>query len=431
MNFLKTIFLLCASLSLQAMGQSKLPCPVAPSGFNAGCFFVAENNLGTESSQVKRQIRMTYIWVGNFDPKKPTAVMLAGGPGDGMLPLMHLPFFQILAKKTNVLLYDQRGIGFSGALTPSNISSRDLNQYQIENSVKDLEDLRQHLLGAGTKWIVLGHSYGAHLAYAYAATYPQSVLALVPIAGGLDTLGWVLQPGTKDKLIEKLFSQHPMADRVPALFSLIDSGKAVDRKGVPLDRVSFSRAVSGQLSSAYGQKKYFNEYLSLVLNANAKEIDLLLRARAVPSGAPIRLTDVDPSGQMNPIINDLIVCNQLMDPGQIAKLSEPEKASAASTRQIICSRTTKLSKTRFFDVKAQFLRSFSFPTMIVSGGLDPLIPAVVQKRDFELMKKQRPDLVEVAYFPNAGHQLMDPEMEPTESLIGRLISFLGRRGILR
>ncbi|MCU0690404.1 MAG: alpha/beta fold hydrolase [Polyangiaceae bacterium] len=100
-----------------------------------------------------------------------TAVLLHGGPG-----LTHhymVPLQRRLASDTlRVLCFDQRGAGAS--------TRPETHCYGMGAYVSDLESLRAWL-GIGS-WIVLGHSWGGLIAQAYAAAYPQHVVALVLVS---------------------------------------------------------------------------------------------------------------------------------------------------------------------------------------------------------------------------------------------------------
>lgn len=98
----------------------------------------------------------------------PHVVLVHGGPGlwDYLGPLGEL-----LAGSASVHRYDQRGCGRS---TPS-------SEQSVQRSVADLEQLRRHW---GVERLVLvGHSFGATLALAHAATHPDHVAALVHLSG--------------------------------------------------------------------------------------------------------------------------------------------------------------------------------------------------------------------------------------------------------
>lgn len=91
---------------------------------------------------------------------------LHGGPGSGAGPSQFLPF----APEQRVLAPDQRGAGGSrprGQLRGNSLAAL----------VADLERLRAHMGWA--QWSVLGGSWGATLALAYAAQHPERVSRLV------------------------------------------------------------------------------------------------------------------------------------------------------------------------------------------------------------------------------------------------------------
>jgi proline iminopeptidase len=94
-------------------------------------------------------------------------VYLHGGPGSGCSP-RHRQFFN--PARCRAVLFDQRGCGRSqprGALVHNHTDAL----------VQDLETLRKHL-GLG-QWLVVGGSWGAGLALAYAAAHREACLGLV------------------------------------------------------------------------------------------------------------------------------------------------------------------------------------------------------------------------------------------------------------
>lgn len=95
-------------------------------------------------------------------------VLLHGGPGlwDYLEPVARL-----VDTETVVHRFDQRGCGGSD---PS-------DEQTIERAVADIEALRIHW--SHERWIVLGHSYGAMLASAYAARHPDRTAAMVYLSG--------------------------------------------------------------------------------------------------------------------------------------------------------------------------------------------------------------------------------------------------------
>lgn len=100
-------------------------------------------------------------------PSGKPAVLLHGGPGGGINPVMrrfHDP------RAYRIALFDQRGCGRS---TPHAA----LEENTTWHLVDDIERLREHL--DIERWQVFGGSWGSTLALAYAETYPERVTELV------------------------------------------------------------------------------------------------------------------------------------------------------------------------------------------------------------------------------------------------------------
>ncbi|UTR08993.1 alpha/beta hydrolase [Evansella sp. LMS18] len=96
-------------------------------------------------------------------------VLLSGGPGmyNNLMPLSHL-----LEDVCEVVMFDPAGCGRS---------SYDGNGYDIEASLQDIEAIRKEY--GISKWLVIGHSWGADLGFAYSLKYPDSLLGYVSISG--------------------------------------------------------------------------------------------------------------------------------------------------------------------------------------------------------------------------------------------------------
>ena len=100
-------------------------------------------------------------------PSGKPVVMLHGGPGGGVTPIMrryHDP------RLYRIVLFDQRGCGRS---TPH----ASLEENTTWDLVDDIERLRIHL--GIERWQVFGGSWGSTLALAYAQTHPERVTELV------------------------------------------------------------------------------------------------------------------------------------------------------------------------------------------------------------------------------------------------------------
>lgn len=109
------------------------------------------------------------------DPDRPAAVFLHGGPGSGCQPA-HRALFD--PTRFHAVLFDQRGAGRS---TPQRSRHANTTAHQVA----DMEAIR-HSLGID-RWLVVGGSWGATLALAYAEAHPQRVTGLVLRATFLGT----------------------------------------------------------------------------------------------------------------------------------------------------------------------------------------------------------------------------------------------------
>ncbi|NLP60233.1 alpha/beta fold hydrolase [Paraburkholderia sacchari] len=101
------------------------------------------------------------------DPAAPAVVVLHGGPGSASQPGM-LALFDLA--KTCVVFVDQRGAGQS-------LPRGGLRANRTDHLVADLEAIRRAL--GISRWGVVGGSWGAALALAYAGQHPASVLGVV------------------------------------------------------------------------------------------------------------------------------------------------------------------------------------------------------------------------------------------------------------
>jgi pimeloyl-ACP methyl ester carboxylesterase len=139
-----------------------------------------------------------------------TLVFLAGGPGEAAIPLARVVATELrrLRGSYDLVLVDQRGTGASGAVECELESQADVTAcgerlgarrafMSTRETALDLEDVRA-ALGA-EQLTLLGVSYGATVAQAYARLFPQRTAALVldsptPV-DGLDAIFQLRQLG--------------------------------------------------------------------------------------------------------------------------------------------------------------------------------------------------------------------------------------------
>jgi len=148
------------------------------------------------------------IYVAEYgNPLGKPAVVIHGGPGAGMNPMM--PRFHDPAIY-HMVLFDQRGCGRS---TPY----AELRENTTWDLVADMERIRAHLGIA--RWQVFGGSWGSTLALAYAETHPERVSEL--ILRGIFTLQrkellWFYQEGAshlQPEAFEAYLAPIPEAER--------------------------------------------------------------------------------------------------------------------------------------------------------------------------------------------------------------------------
>ena len=119
------------------------------------------------SSRLKVSDRHEIYYEACGNPDGKPAILLHGGPGGGINPLMrryHDP------ERYHIILFDQRGCGRS---TPYAC----LDQNTTWDLVADMERLREHF--SIESWQVFGGSWGSTLGLAYAESHPARVTELV------------------------------------------------------------------------------------------------------------------------------------------------------------------------------------------------------------------------------------------------------------
>jgi proline iminopeptidase len=111
-------------------------------------------------------------WEVSGNPSGKPAVVLHGGPGSGSVEAQRRLFDPAVYR---IVLFDQRGCGRS---TPHVADpATDLSTNTTWHLVADIERLRSFL--GIDRWLVLGGSWGATLAMAYAQRHPERVTEIV------------------------------------------------------------------------------------------------------------------------------------------------------------------------------------------------------------------------------------------------------------
>ena len=120
-----------------------------------------------ETGRLQVDARHSLYWEQCGNPEGKPVVLLHGGPGGGCSANMrrfHDP------AKYRIVLFDQRGCGRS-------LPHADLQANTTQHLVHDIERLRESL--GVNRWLVLGGSWGATLALAYAQAHVERVTGLI------------------------------------------------------------------------------------------------------------------------------------------------------------------------------------------------------------------------------------------------------------
>jgi proline iminopeptidase len=130
-----------------------------------------------------------YRETGNKSGK--TVIVLHGGPG--MSSSYFGDYFKFLEKDYRVILYDQRGSGYS-QIKP------DLSNYTFDSLINELEAIRRDV-ARSEKVIIVGHSFGGKLAQRYTILFSDRVDRLILVSSGAAHL---INP-SKTQIIRLLF----------------------------------------------------------------------------------------------------------------------------------------------------------------------------------------------------------------------------------
>ncbi|SRR5579883_753423 len=97
-----------------------------------------------------------------------SVVLVSGGPGccDYLEPVASL-----IDNVVHTIRFDSRGCGRSSVTPP----------YDLQTAIADLDGLRKRL--ELERWVVLGHSWGADVALAYALAHPDCTRSVIYLCG--------------------------------------------------------------------------------------------------------------------------------------------------------------------------------------------------------------------------------------------------------
>jgi pimeloyl-ACP methyl ester carboxylesterase len=238
-------------------------------------------------------------------------IALAGGPGQPALPFAE-EFAELLgpiAATRDLIVFDQRGIGLSGALSCHAFERPSLYHsfgqaletcaselgparsfYTTADTVADIEAVRQ--AGGYEKVVLYGTSYGTKVAEAYAQEYPSHVEALVldsvvPPNGPdpLDRSTFAAIPRILEQICAHDACEHVTGNPVADLTRVIDEANGSPLLGTAIDGEGKPHKVSITAPEIYG----------LLL---AGDFSSLLRAELLTASAAAARGDLAPLARL-------------------------------------------------------------------------------------------------------------------------------------
>ncbi|MHB1507374.1 MAG: alpha/beta fold hydrolase [Cuniculiplasma sp.] len=120
---------------------------------------------------------MNSLFVEEYGNKEfPPLLYIHGGPGTGSYDFT-LHQKNLLSDQLRLISFDQRGVLRSAAIDEK-------HSLKLSDLINDIEDIRKEK--GISKWSVLGHSFGGHLAFLYATSYPDRVNKMIFENAGFD-----------------------------------------------------------------------------------------------------------------------------------------------------------------------------------------------------------------------------------------------------
>jgi pimeloyl-ACP methyl ester carboxylesterase len=179
------------------------------------------------------------VAVDRKDDSLPYLLFLQGGPGfEGPRPIRTTSpaWLERALKEFRVVVLDQRGMGRSTPIGPSDATTRSseelarrLTHYRADSIVKDAELLRE-ALGAD-KWSVLGQSFGGFCVVTYLSLFPSSLREAF-VTGGLAALDrsiddvYALTYQRTAEHVHRYYDRYPEdRERVREIVQTLDGGE--------------------------------------------------------------------------------------------------------------------------------------------------------------------------------------------------------------
>ncbi len=303
-----------------------------------------------------------------------------------------------LGLKYNVLFFDPRGVGRSSPINQENLSRRKLQNYQIDNLVEDIEELRQRLT-PNEKIGIIGHSFGGHLVFAYATKYPRNIFKLISLHGGATGLAFVSQAYFQNQEWQKAISGIDLEKLNQVKFK-IEAGQACSVPDIkPLPPSAWDQIQLVAYLGTYAQRQQIPSLIKQSIQVNIdqqKSCVFTADARLKPQESINNLG-------LNVYINRNIVCHSLLTDRQISRAAPLFQSSANSKRNKQCS---GLEYGAIGDKDFNLLEKLQVvevPMLIVGAEEDQLAAPIVQKQLWAHLTSRQREASQFVLFQKCGH----------------------------
>lgn len=436
----------------------RLPLEIChPAGLSepilCGRLAVPENRSDPASRTIELQVLVIPALAA--DPASEPWIDLEGGPGDpattGYLPAAYLGELSLYREARDVILVDQRGSGRSSSLhcpalddpadplmprfhlpavracRDSLAAEADLSGYSTAESVEDLEAIRAWL--GYEAWHVFGYSYGTLQAQQYARRYPERVRSLFlwgPVPPSFRRPGGYARDGQAalEGLARDCTADPACAAAFPA--PLDDLRSVLARLETEPARWSWAAAPDPVTRTVTITRDMFAESLWAMLFSTEGAREVFLRIRRARDGdfgsflsaalSDGRLNSRDAVEAMYLSVTCTEETLRIPDDEFTARVSEADATFLGSSRlrrqRAAC---LEWPRTSLPPGAVDPLVS-DIPTVVVSGGLDPVTPPRWGRRIVDDLSDAR-----LVVVPGMGHSSADGSgAECLDSLAVRL-----------
>ena len=367
-------------------------------------------------------IKIHYKLLARSDAKREAIVFISGGPGISLSAYDKSVSRLKSIGSRDILLYDQRGVGLSDHIPEAMLTRGGLEHFLTDDSVMDIDQLRKQVIKKD-RIILMGHSYGALLAFAYAARFPEHTSAVISLNGSLDSYPYVLQKYAHRFVVEEMYNEVPTAER-KMIQDVLEQELPLHSLSHHLDGNFFTELLRRNFLTYREQVEYLGFLRRFVLSgrdgSHSLEFSMMAESLAQRQGQSALGELIMPYDEL--VMNSNIYCNELMPAPWLRQLN------AASNREIQkipdeeinrCNSWAYLGKQKAIDMKDK-VAMIKTPTLIIGGKYDSIVPKEIQLRDYNIFRRTNSH-VSLVIIDKSGH---DPFSEGVSCLEEYLHNFL-------